>query len=96
MEGSFEFSDERLEALKQELLEIETFRRLREMTLEQLDDIFNQCCEKERTLTKRAEELERQFILINEFVEKYLAPVYLEEHGIDLMEDDIYFEGEDL
>ena len=66
--GHFEFDDKEVESLRQELLDREMRERLKAMTLEELDTVFNACVSKERVLEKTLdklgdtiEELEAQF-----------------------------------
>lgn len=90
-EFAMEFNDKRIEALRQELLEKETFRQLREMSLDQLDEVLEQCIVKTELFTEKMKMLEEMAVkievenrLVEDFVAKYLVPVYQEEHDIDI------------
>jgi hypothetical protein len=92
--GYFEFDDQEVESIRQELIDREMRERLKSMTLEELDNIFNACVDRERVLEKRLDKLgdeiekvEAIFDDIEYFIKKYLVDVYLEEHGVDIREE---------
>ena len=89
--GYFEFDDQEVENLKKELYKKETMRQLREMSREDLDKVYDelQCKLGEVIITtefmnKQLDTLEKNFNLLTEFIDDYMTPVYLEEHGVDI------------
>ena len=86
-----EFDDKEIEDLKKELYKKETLRQLREMSREDLDKVYDelQCKLGEviitsRFIEKQLDTLEKNYNLLNEFIDDYMTPVYLEEHGVDI------------
>jgi hypothetical protein len=92
---SMEFSDKEIEDLKKELYKKETMRQLREMSKEQLDVVYDELQIKlgeviitSEYINKQLDTLEKNFNLLTEFIDEYMTPVYLEEHGIDIRDED--------
>ena len=92
---SMEFSDDEINELKKELYKKETLRQLREMSKEQLDVVYDELQIKlgeviitSEYINKQLDTLEKNFNLLTEFIDEYMTPVYLEEHGIDIRDED--------
>jgi hypothetical protein len=93
--GKFFFDDQEIADLQKELYKKETLRQLREMSREQLDVVYDELQVKlgeviinadylEKLFSKELEKLEKNYNLLNEFIDDYMTPVYLEEHGVDI------------
>jgi hypothetical protein len=91
----FNFDDKEIEALQKELYKKETLRQLREMSREELDIVFDELQVKlgetiinadylEKLFSKELDKLEKGYKLLIEFIDDYMTPVYLEEHGVDI------------
>ena len=86
-----EFDDKEIEDLKKELYKRETLRQLKEMSREDLDKVYDELQVKlgeviinSEYLEKQLDVLEKNFHLLTEFIDDYITPVYLEEHGVDI------------
>lgn len=93
--GSFYFDDKEVEAIRLELLKKESIRILKELPVEKLDEVYYACLDKineivinSGLLAKMTDKLEEECNAVESFIDEYLTPVYLEEHGIDIREED--------
>jgi hypothetical protein len=93
--GKFFFDDQEIADLQKELYKKETLRQLREMSREDLDKVYDELQVKlgetiinadylEKLFSKELEKLEKNYNLLTEFIDDYMTPVYLEEHGVDI------------